>query len=105
MVRPLTGNERLIYAGQRLNPDQPLYNMALAVHVDARLDADRLSRAVTRVVGEADALRTVVREDAGSPEAWILPEARVELEVVALPTRDEIKLPIEEQLIVELYSR
>ena len=25
--------------------------------------------------------------------------------VVALPTRDEIKLPIEEQLIVELYSR
>ena len=25
--------------------------------------------------------------------------------VVALPTRDEIKLPVEEQLIVELYSR
>ena len=25
--------------------------------------------------------------------------------VIALPTREEIKLPIEEQLIVELYSR
>ena len=25
--------------------------------------------------------------------------------VVALPSRDEIKLPVEEQLIVELYSR
>ena len=25
--------------------------------------------------------------------------------VVAMPTREEIKLPIEEQLIVELYSR
>jgi amino acid adenylation domain-containing protein len=82
VTRPLTGNERLIYAGQRLNPDLPLYNMALAVHVEDRLDEVRLGRALREVVQDADALRTVVREEGGTPEVTILSEAVVELDVV-----------------------
>ena len=81
-TRPLTGNERLIYAGQRLNPDSPLYNMALAVYVDEALDPDRLGRALARVVGGADALRTVIVEDQGSPAIRILSEAPAALDVV-----------------------
>lgn len=98
VTRALTGNERLIYAGQKLNPDQPLYNMALAIHVAVRLDADRLARALDSVVSEADALRTVVREEGGTPRIAILPDVGIALEVVEVPASGWIGGTLQDEL-------
>ena len=40
----------------------------------------------------------------GIPE-WISPEGDHGAKVVSMPTREQINLPVQEQLIVELYSK
>ena len=40
----------------------------------------------------------------GIPE-WISPEGEMGGKVVSMPTREQINLPVQEQLIVELYSK
>ena len=40
----------------------------------------------------------------GIPE-WISPEGELGGKVVSMPTREQINLPVQEQLIVELYSK
>jgi len=58
------------------------------------------SKKVTRIVGALDAL-----EGRSLPQ-WLEIEKEVfEGTVVQLPTREDITIPIDEQLIVELYSR
>jgi len=58
------------------------------------------SRQVTRIVGALETL------EARSLPRWLdLDKDEFEGTVKALPTRDDVTLPIEEQLIVELYSR
>ena len=58
------------------------------------------SREVTRVVGALEAL-----EGKSVPQWLEIDKANFEGTVKALPSREDITLPIEEQLIVELYSR
>ena len=40
----------------------------------------------------------------GIPE-WIQAEGQLGGKVVSMPTREQINLPVQEQLIVELYSK
>jgi small subunit ribosomal protein S4 len=41
-----------------------------------------------------------------APQAWLsLQPERFEAQVVSLPTRDDVQIPVEEQLIVELCAR
>ena len=66
--------------------------------------------------GDVVAVRETSREDAsilhameevkgrGIPE-WISPEGELGGKVVSMPTREQINLPVQEQLIVELYSK
>ena len=58
------------------------------------------SREVTRIAGALDAL-----EDRSLPGWLEIDKPNFAGTVKALPTREDITLPIEEQLIVELYSR
>lgn len=58
------------------------------------------SRQVTRIVGALEAL------ERRSVPSWLeLDKERFQGTVKTMPVRDEITLPIQEQLIVELYSR
>jgi small subunit ribosomal protein S4 len=58
------------------------------------------SREVTRIAGALEAL-----EGKSVPEWLEIDKDNFEGTVKALPSREDITLPIEEQLIVELYSR
>jgi small subunit ribosomal protein S4 len=58
------------------------------------------SRAVTRITGALDAL-----EGRSLPQWLEIDKERFEGTVKQMPAREDITLPIEEQLIVELYSR
>jgi amino acid adenylation domain-containing protein len=77
----LTVSERLIWAGQRLEPDAPLYNMALAFDLSGAVDVDVFREAFRRLVARTDALRTVYCEEAGRPrrEVHEVPDAAVQL--------------------------
>ena len=44
--------------------------------------------------------------EAGLPPAWMtLDVDKMQGEILALPTRDQIDVPVQEHLIVEFYSR
>jgi small subunit ribosomal protein S4 len=58
------------------------------------------SREISRVIGALEAL-----EGRAVPQWLELDKERFEGTVKALPVREDVTLPIEEQLIVELYSR
>ncbi|MEL6427724.1 MAG: amino acid adenylation domain-containing protein [Planctomycetota bacterium] len=57
----------LLWSGQRLRPDEPLYNMALAFDVEGPLDPVTFERAYRHVVGATDALRSRLAERDGRP--------------------------------------
>jgi small subunit ribosomal protein S4 len=65
-----------------------------------RITLREKSRQVTRIVGALEAL-----EGRAVPQWLEIDKDAFEGAVKALPTRQDITLPIEEQLIVELYSR
>ena len=60
-------------------------------------ETDRSQKLVRQYL-EGDGIRTV------QPWLQVTPE-RLEAVVVALPMRDDVQIPVEEQLIVELCSR
>ena len=76
-----TVSEQLIWAGQRLDPDSPLYNMALAFDLAGAVDVDAFGEAFRQLVAGTDALRTVFVDEGGRPRRRVLdaPDARLEL--------------------------
>ena len=53
----LTWSQQLLWMGQRLTPESPLYNMVLAFELHGDLDPARFERAWRSVVNRSDALR------------------------------------------------
>jgi small subunit ribosomal protein S4 len=73
---------------------------SMLVKVGARITVAEKSRKVARIANALDAL------EGRSVPRWLETEkAKFEGVVKALPARDDITIPIQEQLIVELYSR
>lgn len=76
----LTGNQLLIWVGQQLQPDTPLFNIANTFNIQAEIDPERFQAAFQTLVNSSDALRTVIEEVDGVPRQRVLAElpARVE---------------------------
>ncbi|MEM9385726.1 MAG: amino acid adenylation domain-containing protein [Pseudomonadota bacterium] len=68
----LTRSQFLIWMGQQVEPASPLYNMVFAYRLRGALDGDRFARAFDAVLGECDALRTVLRDEDGIPQQEVL---------------------------------
>ena len=68
----LTASQWLIWVGQKLYPDQPLYNMAMTFDIGGRLNTQRFVRAFQGLVDSSDAMRTVVEEVEGVPQQRIV---------------------------------
>lgn len=66
-VLPLTAAQRGIWFAQRIDADNPAYNVAEYADVRGRLDPDILRAAVSRVVGENEALRVTFGDRDGIP--------------------------------------
>ena len=64
---PLTASEQLLWAGQRLDPGAPLYNMALSIEIATALDVPAFRRAFRQLVDATDALRTSFIDVDGQP--------------------------------------
>jgi small subunit ribosomal protein S4 len=73
---------------------------SMLVKAGARISVAEKSRKVARIANALDAL------EGRSVPRWLETEkGKFEGTVKALPARDDITIPIQEQLIVELYSR
>lgn len=64
---PLTSSQLLIWTGQKLYPDDPLYNMVLVFTLHQPIDEARFSNAFDRLIERHDGLRIVIEEEAGQP--------------------------------------
>ena len=97
----LTSTELLIWAGQRLDPDLPLYNMALAIDIEGTVDIASLRCAFEMLVEGDDVLRTVFSEREGRPRREVLDSLAAELELLDMPesevTDTEVTRTLEER--------
>jgi surfactin family lipopeptide synthetase A len=84
----LTRSQLLFWAGQKLRPADPLYNMAVCYSIRTDLDIQQLQSAWLTLVNSSDALRTVIEEHDGVPMQTVLPRIDHELEFVDLSGQD-----------------
>jgi amino acid adenylation domain-containing protein len=64
---PLTPGQMLIWTGQSLAPDAPLYNMAWRTRLRGPLDVERFAEAWSRVVAGSDMLRARIETRGAVP--------------------------------------
>lgn len=80
----LTHAQSLIWAGQQLFPDRPLYNMALAFRIHGPVDEATFRQAFSALVEQTDVLRTTVTASDGNPRRIVGDSLDADLEVVDL---------------------
>ena len=73
---------------------------SMLLKAGAKVEVLEKSRKVTRIVGSLEAL-----EGRSVPQWLEIDKTNFAGTIKAMPTREDITLPIQEQLIVELYSR
>ena len=78
----LTRSQYAIWLGQKLNPDAPLYNMAVAFDIKGSIDAQIFRRSFQQLVEKSDALRSVIREIDGIPQQIVLPEIAYRMDLL-----------------------
>jgi hypothetical protein len=84
----LTRSQLLFWAGQKLRPVEPLYNMIVCYSIQASVDVDRLQAAWRTLVNSSDALRTVIEERDGVPFQGVVPSLAYDMEFVELSSKD-----------------
>lgn len=85
----LSAAQVLLWTGQRLDPDSPLYNMALTFTIEGPIDPDAFARAYRTLVATSDALRSVIDVEDGVPRRRLLDDPPAELERVDLSHHDD----------------
>jgi amino acid adenylation domain-containing protein len=80
----LTRSQFLIWLGQTLAPDAPLYNMIQTFTFDEALDIEAFKKALHALIASSDALRTVIDEVEGIPQQHVRETIPVQLEVIDL---------------------
>jgi amino acid adenylation domain-containing protein len=92
----LTPGQALMWLGQTLNTDAPLYNMPFVFMIDGALDPVVFEHAFDVVVRSSDTLRATIREIDGEVRQVILDTSVGELERVDLSTSDDPEAALRE---------
>ena len=85
----LTQSQSLIWAGQQLHPDDPLYNMVLAFRIAGPVDVPAFQSAFSELVAGTDTFRTVFTQHDGVPTRTVLAQGQAELEFIDLSGHDD----------------
>lgn len=80
----LTSSQLAIWAGQRLTPESPLYNMVFTLDIQGRVDVPAFRTALQQLIDTNDAMRMRIEERDGVPHRVIAPTLRFRLEEVDL---------------------
>ena len=84
--------ERLWFLNQ-LEPDNPFYNMSMALRLRGPLDTDALERSLNEIVRRHEALRTTFAAVDGEPVQLIAPSLTIPLPVLDLRSLAEVSSP------------
>lgn len=77
----LTRNQLLIWVGQQLHPDLPLYNnSAYTFAISSEIDRAHFQKAFQTLINSSDALRTVIEEVGGIPQQRVIADFHYEME-------------------------
>ena len=75
---PLSFAQSRLWFLDQLQGPSPLYNMAVALRLGGRLDADALGAALADVVGRQESLRTLFAAPEGIPQQLVVPVERAD---------------------------
>jgi amino acid adenylation domain-containing protein len=78
----LTRSQLLIWTGQQLNPEAPLYNMAMAFELKGEVDTIHFHKSFQKLVDSSDALRTVFYTEEGIPRQRLLASYTVQPDTI-----------------------
>jgi amino acid adenylation domain-containing protein len=76
----LTKHQWLVWLGQKLHPEVPLYNMVVTFTLSGKVDRGHFQKAFQTLVNSSDALRTVIEETDGAPQQKVLETFSYEME-------------------------
>src|SRR3954447_22538534 len=93
--RGLTRNQFLIWLGQEVSPELPVFNELTLVVLEGAIDRHRFDRALQLVVDETDAMRTVVRRVDGLPRAEVLDRLTYSSQLIDLSNEHEPDLSLD----------
>ena len=85
----LTRGQFLMWMGQQMNPDTPLYNVVSSFTIYGRLDIDAFQEAFQALVTHNDALRTVFFEVNGVPQQTVFASFQAAVELVDYSRRSD----------------
>jgi acyl carrier protein len=77
-VVPLSFAQNRLWFLDQLQGPSPIYNMAVALRLRGRLDADALGTALADVVGRHESLRTLFAATEGIPQQLVIPVERAD---------------------------
>jgi len=86
---PLTIPQQGLWSGHLLNDDKAMFNTAECIAFDGKVDAAVLVAALTRAVGECEALKGHFEED-GEAVCFVSDEAPLAYDEVNLESDDEV---------------
>ncbi len=78
----LSASQSLIWTGQLLQPNEPLYNMALAFEIHGSIDTDWFQQAFQKLLEHAEIMRTVMIDTDHGPKQLILDQVDFIIEVI-----------------------
>ena len=85
----LTNTQLMIWRGEQITPDRPLYNVPYSFEFEGGIDPERFRRAFQNLAEEADSLRSVFVETAEGPRRRILSEVIREIEFEDLSDKED----------------
>ena len=78
----LTQSQLLLWIGQEMNPQSPMYNMVLTFELEGKIKTEHFKAAFQELINKSDTLRTVFEVHDGKPVQKILKQLAYEIEVL-----------------------